>query len=770
MRLDLRCAATADLGDHAAIVPGKPDDSELLKRVTSRDADEMMPPPKSKKSRLSDDEIAILRQWIDEGAAYEDHWAFLPLSAEPPPAPRSADWVRNPIDAFVLAKLEENGLTPSPEADRPTLIRRLYLDLLGLLPTPDEVGQFLGDRDPHAFEMLVERVLASPHYGERWGRHWLDQARYADSNGYALDAERVMWPYRDWVIRALNDDLPFDRFTVEQLAGDLLAEPKKEQLVATAFHRNTLINLEGGSDPEQFRVEAVMDRVNTTGAVWLGLTVGCAQCHSHKFDPITQREYYQLFAFFNSTDDVNNRGPTVEFTRGELIGPPPSAQPDPPPDNPDALAERRANWERGELARLESSAAAATQAGSAPVGAEPAVAWLPVHYEEYGTESGAGFQLLEDNSLLSDGRGSFNDTYRIDFTTSLPQIAAIRLRTLTHDSLPKTGPGLAANGNFVLTDFELILEGKKQIFVSTGADHEQPGFSVAATIDVDPKSGWAINVGPGEMNVRMNADHEAWYVLAVPLPTAGKLLRVRMLHDLNKNYLIGRFALEVAATPPGPSSESLKTAAKEQALLVALRLPAAGRSADEAQRVQEAFDRAEAQSHAAERKSNPDFAEQMIMRRAQDAARDLCADPRRFHSARHGRRPGRPGLPLGGFAETACHGTAAHAARSRPLACQPRQSVDASGHDESPLDALFWPWPGRNGRRFWCAGGRADASRIARLAGYRADPRVVEHEAHAPADRHQRHLSASFDQPIGTRGARSAQSAARPPAARAAGC
>ena len=219
--------------------------------------------------------------------------------------------------------------------------RRLYLDVLGLLPTPEEVTQFVDDRDPRAYELLVERVLASPHYGERWGRHWLDQARYADSNGYALDAEREMWPYRDWVIRALNDDLPFDRFTIEQLAGDLLPEPKKEQLLATAFHRNTLINLEGGSDPEQFRVEAVMDRVNTTGAVWLGLTVGCAQCHSHKFDPITQREYYQLLAFFNSSDDVNDRGPTVQYTRGELIGPPPGPRPEPPPENPDALAERR---------------------------------------------------------------------------------------------------------------------------------------------------------------------------------------------------------------------------------------------------------------------------------------------------------------------------------------------------------------------------------------------------------------------------------------------
>ena len=249
LRLDLAGAATADLGGRAAIVPGQPERSELLNRVSSHDDDELMPPPASKKARLSDDQIAILRQWIDEGAPYEGHWAFLPLSTDPPPTPRLADWVRNPIDTFILTRLETEGLAPSPQADRPTLIRRLYLDLLGLLPSPEEVGQFVDDSDPQAYELLVDRLLASPHYGERWGRHWLDQARYADSNGYSIDAEREMWPYRDWVIRALNDDLPFDRFTIEQLAGDLLPEAKKEELMATAFHRNTLINQEGGSDP-----------------------------------------------------------------------------------------------------------------------------------------------------------------------------------------------------------------------------------------------------------------------------------------------------------------------------------------------------------------------------------------------------------------------------------------------------------------------------------------------------------------------------------------
>ena len=224
-----------------------------------------------------------------------------------------SSWPRNEIDAFVLAKLTDQKIAPSPEATPYTLIRRVYLDVLGLPPTPAEVETFIADQSPDAYKKMVDRALASPHYGERWGRHWLDQARYADTNGYSVDAERSMWPYRDWVIQALNDDMPFDQFTIEQLAGDLLPNPSREQLIATGFHRNTLINEEGGTDDEQFRVEAVVDRVNTTGIVWLGLTIGCAQCHTHKFDPISQHEYYRMFAFFNNCEDVNSRPPILNL-------------------------------------------------------------------------------------------------------------------------------------------------------------------------------------------------------------------------------------------------------------------------------------------------------------------------------------------------------------------------------------------------------------------------------------------------------------------------
>ncbi len=353
-RLDTREGALAESDGVRAVVPGQPDASELLARVISHDKDELMPPPKSKKPPLTAAQIATLRQWIAEGAEYEGHWAFLPLSAAPPPVVKNQAWVKNGIDNFTLAKLEREGIAPSPEADRATLIRRVSLDLTGLLPTPEEVRAFTADRTPDAYERAVERLLASPHYGERWGRHWLDQARYGDSNGYAIDSARAMWPWRDWVIKALNDDVPFDRFTIEQLAGDLLPEPTKSQIIATGFHRNTLINEEGGSKPEQFRVEAVIDRTNTTGAVWLGLTVGCAQCHTHKFDPITQREFYQMTAFFNSGEDVNSKGATVEVARGEIFGRPVAAT---SPDVETVKSKKhrltQEEWERAELEKIE---------------------------------------------------------------------------------------------------------------------------------------------------------------------------------------------------------------------------------------------------------------------------------------------------------------------------------------------------------------------------------------------------------------------------------
>jgi len=285
-----------------AIVPGHADQSELIRRVTTGDPDERMPPP-DKGDPLTDAQIEILRAWIDAGATYAKHWSFVRPVRPVPPLVKGGTWSRNAIDAFVRAKLARAGLAPAPRADRERLIRRLSLDLTGLPPTVDAVDAFLDDERPDAYPRLIDRLLATPAYGEHWARKWLDLARYADSQGYAQDEPRTIWRYRDWLIDALNRDMPYDQFTAEQLAGDLLPHPTIDQRLATAFHRNTMTNTEGGTDDEEFRHASVVDRVNTTMQVWMGLTMGCAQCHSHKYDPITLEDYYRVFAIFNQTED-----------------------------------------------------------------------------------------------------------------------------------------------------------------------------------------------------------------------------------------------------------------------------------------------------------------------------------------------------------------------------------------------------------------------------------------------------------------------------------
>ena len=300
-------------GGYQGIVPGNSAASRVIARVS---ADENPMPPTG--DRLTAGEIDTLRRWIDAGAKYERHWAFNPPVRPEPPTVSDPGWIRNPIDSFVLARLDREALQPSPEADRHTLIRRLSLALTGLPPTPAEVDAFVNDDSAEAYSALVDRLLNSTAYGERWARVWLDLARYADSMGYEKDSIRTIWPYRDWVIQALNENIPFDRFTVLQLAGDLLPDPSTDQVVATGFHRNTMTNTEGGTDDEEFRDAAVKDRVATTGQVWMGLTWGCAQCHSHKYDPLSQQEFYSLYAFLNQTADAdrNDDAPKLELTKG----------------------------------------------------------------------------------------------------------------------------------------------------------------------------------------------------------------------------------------------------------------------------------------------------------------------------------------------------------------------------------------------------------------------------------------------------------------------
>ncbi|MHB1424742.1 MAG: DUF1553 domain-containing protein [Gemmataceae bacterium] len=338
LRLDSVRAAREGGNSGSALVPGKSGESRLILAVNGGKDDVAAMPPKG--PRLHAEEIRLLRAWIDGGAPIPDseavvpkgnsankHWAFQPIRRPELPKVKDPHWCRNAIDRFLLARLEKEGITPSPEADRVTLLRRVSLDLIGLPPSIKDIEDFLSDKRPDAYERVVDRLLSSPHYGERWGRHWLDLARYADSNGYSIDAPRSIWKYRDWVIDALNKDKRFDEFVVEQLAGDLLPPPESppprgggfkggiSQRIATGFHRNTQINEEGGIDLEQFRVESIVDRTNTTGTVFLGLTIGCCQCHDHKFDPLTQREYYQLFAFFNSCEEPTLELPTPEQLR-----------------------------------------------------------------------------------------------------------------------------------------------------------------------------------------------------------------------------------------------------------------------------------------------------------------------------------------------------------------------------------------------------------------------------------------------------------------------
>ena len=315
LRLDRKADAFEGGDSGLAFEPGNSAESLLIELAAGLDPEAIMP---RKEEQLSAELVGLLRAWIDQGAPWPEsadvkaatqrpgngHWAFQPINRLQPSVVRNESWVRNPIDRFVLAKLESLGTRPSPEADRTTLIRRLSLDLLGLPPTPEEVDAFVGDSSPESYDRLVNRLLASPHFGERWGRHWLDLARYADSDGYEKDLPRpYAWRWRDWVIDAINRDLPFDQFTIEQLAGDLLPGATLDQKIATGLHRNTLTNREGGVDPEEFRMKAIKDRVFTTGTIWLGLTVQCGECHSHKFYPFTQREYYGLVAFFNSTEE-----------------------------------------------------------------------------------------------------------------------------------------------------------------------------------------------------------------------------------------------------------------------------------------------------------------------------------------------------------------------------------------------------------------------------------------------------------------------------------
>ena len=451
LRLDIQEGATKKLETGAvAVVAGKSGESELVRRILSADDNERMP-PKATGITLTEEQKALFKRWIDEGASYAPHWAYVKPVRSPLPEVKQKDWPKSPIDFFILAKLEQAGLSPMPPADKYTLIRRVSLDLRGLPPTPQEVEEFVKDTDPKAFEKLVDKFLADPAYGERWARMWMDQARYADSRGYGSDPLRPnIWRYRDWIIDAFNSNKPYDQFTTEQIAGDLLPSATLDQKVATAFHRNTMTNTEGGTDDEEFRVAAVKDRVDTTMQVWMGLTMGCAKCHNHKYEPITQKEYYQFYALFNQTAD-SDKGDDAPFI------PAPSSQ----------YEEQLKGYET-QLASLKQKLEVASpelvaEQAKWEEGYRVAPTWQNLELIEATTLSGATLKKLEDGSLLAGGTVPPTDVYSVKAKSAVSGITAFRLETIPDDSLPGKTAGRAGAGNFVLTRFAVTAQDTQKL-------------------------------------------------------------------------------------------------------------------------------------------------------------------------------------------------------------------------------------------------------------------------------------------------------------------
>lgn len=474
LRLDTFDGATALHNGTTAIVPGKPAESELVRRILSEDDNERMPPPDSHK-HLTDRQKEILKRWVAEGAIYQQHWAFVPPRRPPIPAVKNLESVRNPIDRFVLATLEASRLALSAEAPAETLVRRLYLDLVGLPPSPADVDTYLTDPRPDRYERLVDALLASPHYGERWGRKWLDLARYADTNGYEKDRPRSMWPYRDWVVRALNADMPFSQFTVEQLAGDMLPDPTRDQLIATGFHRNTMLNEEGGIDPLEFRFHAMTDRVATTGTTWLALTLGCVQCHTHKYDPIRHSEYYGLMAYLNNADE-----PEIDLV-----------------DSADQQKTREREQKAQELLKALSA--------HWPVTDPPN--WIAPRPVEALVTTSALASLRDDQwvALPSGAQSPDSVTFVYDVEGRVDQI---ELLAPLDDSLPNRGPGREPNGQFSVAELTVefaaksVAEGQgasipwQPVKIETATAETSPaGSPVTNAFDGKPETTWTVPGG-----------------------------------------------------------------------------------------------------------------------------------------------------------------------------------------------------------------------------------------------------------------------------------
>jgi len=541
-----------------AVVPGKPDESELYVRIASDDPEERMPPAKSGKS-LTEAEAQTLKAWIEQGAPFQRHWAFVPPKRPALPDVRNKAWCRNPIDAFILARLEKEGLAPSPEAEPLTRFRRLSLDLVGLPPTLAELDAALRDSGPDAEAKLITRLLDAPAYGERWGRLWLDAARYADSDGYEKDKLRQVWAYRDWVIQALNRDLPYDQFLIEQIAGDLLPNATQDQIVATGFLRNSMINEEGGVDPEQFRMEAMFDRMEAIGKGVLGLTIQCAQCHSHKFDPLTHEEYYKMFAYVNETHEANVSvySPREQAKRADLFRQIREIEAELQGRDPE-WARKMADWE----ARVR--------------GDQPEWTVVEAGVDDIST-GGQKHQRMDDGSLLAGGYAPTKFQTKFTVRTNLQGITAFRLELLNDPNLPLGGPGRSIKGTGALTEFLVdaapadgSAKPERIKIVAATADVNPPEAPLEAifddrskarrvtgpieyAIDGKPLTAWTFDIGPG----RRNLPRKAVFVAEKPISHSGGSLITFYLNqshggwnsDDNQNNNLGRFRFSITTAP-----------------------------------------------------------------------------------------------------------------------------------------------------------------------------------------------------------------------------
>ncbi len=517
LRLDSRQHALRG-GDSGKplIVPGKSGHSFLFQVLSATESDSFKRMPPSP-TLLGAADIDLIRRWIDEGAQWPEevrslqHWAFVKPVRPSLPKIEDQAWVRNPIDSFVLARLRSEALGPSPEAPKEVLARRLYLDLIGLPPTLQELEIFLQDRGPEAYGRLVDRLLSSSHYGERWARSWLDAARYADTNGYEKDRVRSIWPYRDWVIDALNRNLPFDQFTVEQLAGDMLPQASRDQMVATGFHRNTMLNEEGGVVVEEFRFASIVDRVNTTATVFLGLTLSCAQCHDHKYDPLSQREYYQFFAFLNNADE-----PELEL-----------------PD-PDIKAKREiiAN----EILKLESELASRFP----PHGTK--TLWSVIKPERVFSAEKASFTQRDDGSIFVSGSNAPSDTYELTFHAEPELFDQLRIELLQDPDLPSQGPGRHQDGDAILSEVQLELWDRRDgarrslSLLDPRASLSNNDFEIEKALDGDPETGWGVFKTYGNHHAVFDLGESIWNV-----PERSLVLTLKQHSGLGKN--IARFRI-----------------------------------------------------------------------------------------------------------------------------------------------------------------------------------------------------------------------------------